>query len=178
MPRHQSDGISQLAPTSAARTTMLIFEGMLAASNASLWALAAVTIALLSSWGYEYVTMPTEQKNAPKLRRYAGSLPILGDTLTLYRNVHRFHDLCADNSKNGGGVPIIAKVLGSPSLIELVTPQHLEDILKTHFDALSRGHTSRRAWAICWATVSSLPTEATGHTSARPHESLLHAYAA
>lgn len=112
---------------------------MLTLSNVPLVALAIFLASQLASWVYSYITMPAEQKNARKLYTLPGSLPFIHDTLSLWRNRHRFHDWSVDNAKLANGVPTLSKILGGPPAIDLVTPQQLEDVQKTHFDCFVKG---------------------------------------
>ncbi|RLN90210.1 hypothetical protein BBJ28_00017463 [Nothophytophthora sp. Chile5] len=66
-------------------------------------------------------------------------LPLLGHTLELARNSHRFLDWLLDLCHSREGKPFVLKLLGKNDLMITAVPEHHEQILKTQFENFIKG---------------------------------------
>lgn len=118
---------------------MLTLDAMLTSSSAPSTAIAVFVAFQIASWLYEYFSMPAEARKGRKYRKLPGWVPFFHDTFTIARNAHRLYDFMVEHGKNGDDSVTRWKVLGTPSIYELATPEHLEDIEKTHFECFIKG---------------------------------------
>lgn len=71
------------------------------------------------------------------------SLPLFGDTLTVLKNVHRFHNWLVDMAEMAEGKPFAWKVIGQPPVVVLTTPELIKDVLKTQAECFEKGQAMR-----------------------------------
>ncbi|TMW62718.1 hypothetical protein Poli38472_005336 [Pythium oligandrum] len=67
------------------------------------------------------------------------TLPWLGNTIDFAKNTDRLHDWVVDICKEAQGRPVLLQLLGQPDDIVINTPELIEDVMKTQFDAFPKG---------------------------------------
>jgi cytochrome P450 len=82
--------------------------------------------------------VPADKHGKPLFEPPAASA-WLGSMLEMARNVSRFHDWVSDVTTLAGGQPWLLRAPGRPDLVVLSTPQLVEDVLKTQFEAFGKG---------------------------------------
>ncbi|GMF43780.1 unnamed protein product [Phytophthora fragariaefolia] len=74
-----------------------------------------------------------------KVVRPATTLPLLGNTLDVIKNLSRRHDWIADLCEAARGEPVLIQSLGTQDMTVLSTPQAFEDVFKNQFDNFPKG---------------------------------------
>ncbi|GMF57948.1 unnamed protein product [Phytophthora fragariaefolia] len=74
-----------------------------------------------------------------KVVRPATTLPLLGNTLDVIKNLSRRHDWIANLCEAARGEPVLIQSLGTQDMTVLSTPQAFEDVFKNQFDNFPKG---------------------------------------
>ncbi|GMF24441.1 unnamed protein product [Phytophthora lilii] len=79
------------------------------------------------------------QHGTRKVVRPSTTLPVLGNTLDVIKNLPIRHDWITSLCKEAKGEPVLLQSLGTPDLTLLSTPEAFEDVFKNQFDNFPKG---------------------------------------
>lgn len=100
---------------------------------------------LLVGCAVSAVSSRAKKANAMSDRQYRtihqlpSTLPVLGNTLDLKRNLPRFREWLTELCEKYNGDPFVLRLIGQPDMIFVSSPQAIEDVLKNQFDAFPKG---------------------------------------
>ncbi|KAJ3213324.1 Protein kinase alk2 [Dinochytrium kinnereticum] len=103
--------------------------------------IAAGAVAVGSALLYAYWDTPvfSSVRLNQKLQRPAGSLPIIGDAISVLWNLHRIHDWFQEIAEENSGRAVAVKIPLDDPIIFINDPAIVEHILKTNFHIYDKG---------------------------------------
>uniref|UniRef100_K3X3A6 Cytochrome P450 n=1 Tax=Globisporangium ultimum (strain ATCC 200006 / CBS 805.95 / DAOM BR144) TaxID=431595 RepID=K3X3A6_GLOUD len=101
--------------------------------------IAALGALYVTHCAFEWATRPAAMKLAAPRRRPRGTLPIFYNTFQSLANAHHIYDWLVAQCERFDGKPYWLQLVGGPSVVVLSTPEHFEEVLKTHFETFDKG---------------------------------------
>ncbi|KAE9107826.1 hypothetical protein PF007_g12887 [Phytophthora fragariae] len=106
--------------------------------NAAVAALSGLVVLPLV-WRLLRTDKEKSQLKTRKVLRPATTLPLLGNTLDVIKNLPLRHDWITSLCQEAQGEPVLLQSLGTPDTVLLSTPQAFEDVFKNQFDNFPKG---------------------------------------
>ncbi|KAI9361690.1 cytochrome P450 [Zopfochytrium polystomum] len=104
---------------------------------------AAVAAAVAASYwlfqSLKLTVLPTEWTFKKRIKRFPGSLPILGNTLAIIASIDRLHDKLSEVCDASDDEPVVTTILSLSPAVIINDPVSMEHVFKNHFEKYEKG---------------------------------------
>ncbi|KAI9354615.1 cytochrome P450 [Zopfochytrium polystomum] len=132
-------GRSRSAPSQASPATRLLSGPV----GTAIAAVAAASAAYSLYVALKHTVLPTEWTFRKKVKRFPGTLPIIGTTLALATQTDTLYDAFADAFEESNNEPITWSMIFQQPHLFINDPVSMEHVFKTHFEKYEKGPTFR-----------------------------------